>query len=215
MLNRILSTAIIATIVAFAPALAAEKDSDQAMSGKMHSQAACPVSGKDISKTVYADYDGKRVYFCCADCKAAFEKDPAKYIKKLKADGVKLEMVTHPQSACPFTGKDINKMTYSDYDGQRVYFCCPNCKAAFEKAPQKTIDKLNAEGVSLEKVAHKQSLCPVMGGEINTSLFSDYEGKRVYFCCPMCKPEFEKDPAKYIQAMEDKGIQLDKSPTGA
>lgn len=28
-------------------------------------------------------------------------------------------------------------------------------------------------------------------------LFSDYKGKRYFFCCAMCKPQFEKDPAKF------------------
>jgi YHS domain-containing protein len=27
---------------------------------------------------------------------------------------------------------------------------------------------------------------------------STYKGKTYYFCCPMCKPQFDKDPAKYV-----------------
>ena len=155
MFTHIISTTIIAAVIAFTPVLAAEKDSNHATSGETHAQTACPLTGKDLKKSVYSDHDGQRVYFCCADCKAAFDKDPVKYMKKLKADGV-----------------------------------------------------------MLEKVAQKQSLCPVMGGEINTSLYSDFEGKRVYFCCPMCKPDFEKNPARYIQDMETRGIQLAKTPKG-
>lgn len=56
-------------------------------------QATCPVMGGKISKTVYADYNGKRVYFCCAGCVATFNADPEKYVKKLTAAGVKLEDV--------------------------------------------------------------------------------------------------------------------------
>ncbi|MFH1715724.1 MAG: YHS domain-containing protein [Planctomycetota bacterium] len=44
----------------------------------------------------------------------------------------------------------------------------------------------------------EQTLCPVMGNPINKDLFVEYQGKKVYFCCPACKPEFEKDPAKYV-----------------
>lgn len=44
----------------------------------------------------------------------------------------------------------------------------------------------------------EQTTCPVMGGAINKALFTEYKGKKVYFCCPGCKPEFEKDPEKYI-----------------
>lgn len=44
-------------------------------------------------------------------------------------------------------------------------------------------------------------LCPVMGGELQISEktpYSEYKGKIYYFCCPDCKPNFEKNPEKYI-----------------
>ena len=47
-------------------------------------QTTCPVmDGNPINKKVFVEYKGKKVYFCCADCKAVFEKDPEKYIAKL------------------------------------------------------------------------------------------------------------------------------------
>ena len=51
-------------------------------------QAVCPVMGGKINKELYADHDGKRVYFCCAMCPDTFKKDPAKYIEKMKKDGI-------------------------------------------------------------------------------------------------------------------------------
>jgi Cu(I)/Ag(I) efflux system membrane fusion protein len=44
----------------------------------------------------------------------------------------------------------------------------------------------------------EQTLCPVMGGPINKEVFAVYKGKKVYFCCPACKPEFEKNPEEYV-----------------
>ena len=44
----------------------------------------------------------------------------------------------------------------------------------------------------------QQTTCPVMGLPIDKDLFTVYKGKKVYFCCPGCKPEFEKDPEKYL-----------------
>ncbi|MBI4605499.1 MAG: YHS domain-containing protein [Planctomycetes bacterium] len=49
----------------------------------------CQVAGDkidDVAKAeaegaLHADYQGKRYLFCCEDCKPAFEKDPAKYVK--------------------------------------------------------------------------------------------------------------------------------------
>jgi YHS domain-containing protein len=51
-------------------------------------QTTCPVLGGNIDKKVYADYQGKRIYFCCSGCDEAFKKDPEKYMKKLKEQGV-------------------------------------------------------------------------------------------------------------------------------
>lgn len=54
-------------------------------------QTKCPVLDGPIDKKVFVDYKGKRVYFCCAGCEKEFNKDPNKYLKKMEADGVKLE----------------------------------------------------------------------------------------------------------------------------
>ncbi len=59
--------------------------------GDESGQTICPVMGNKIDKNVYADYKGKRVYFCCKGCIDTFNKDPEKYMKKL--EGVKLDDV--------------------------------------------------------------------------------------------------------------------------
>ena len=61
----------------------------------------------------------------------------------------------------------------------------------------------------------KQAVCPVMGGRINTNLFVDFEGKRIYVCCKGCLPELKQDPAKYVAKLEKDGVTLDKVPAGA
>ncbi|MBT4482122.1 MAG: YHS domain-containing protein [Candidatus Latescibacteria bacterium] len=58
-----------------------------------------------------------------------------------------------------------------------------------------------------------QKICPVMGGKINNTIYADYEGKRTYLCCAACLDEFNKNPEKYINKLEDEGISLDKVPT--
>ena len=55
-----------------------------------------------------------------------------------------------------------------------------------------------AETVEVASEAIEQTTCPVMAGAINESLFTEYKGKKVYFCCPGCKEQFEKEPEKYI-----------------
>ena len=47
-------------------------------------QTICPVmTGNPIDKNVFVEYKGKKVYFCCTQCKAEFEKNPEKYLSKL------------------------------------------------------------------------------------------------------------------------------------
>ena len=50
-------------------------------------QETCPVMGGEINKDIFVDYQGKRVYFCCAGCESSFNKNPEKYIEKLKKKG--------------------------------------------------------------------------------------------------------------------------------
>ncbi|MDO8301747.1 MAG: YHS domain-containing protein [Sedimentisphaerales bacterium] len=58
-----------------------------------------------------------------------------------------------------------------------------------------------ATAVAEANVAVEQKICPVMGGEINKDVYVEYKGKKVYFCCPSCKGEFEKNPEKYISKL--------------
>jgi YHS domain-containing protein len=46
--------------------------------------------------------------------------------------------------------------------------------------------------------AIEQTICPVMGGAINKSIYTEYKGKKVYFCCAGCKEKFDAEPEKYI-----------------
>ena len=57
-----------------------------------------------------------------------------------------------------------------------------------------------------------KTTCPVMGGTINEEIYADYEGKRIYFCCEGCIPEFQKDPEKYMKKLEDEGVTLQDVP---
>jgi YHS domain-containing protein len=103
-----------------------------------------------------------------------------------------------PQTLCPVMGNPIDRKIYVDFQGQRVYFCDNGCAAAFSKDPEKYMKKIAEDKVLLESV---QTSCPVMGGAINKKYFRDYKGRRVYFCCPGCLPEFDKDPEKYLKKL--------------
>ena len=59
---------------------------------------------------------------------------------------------------------------------------------------------------------HSQTICPILGGEIDKSAYVDHAGKRVYFCCSGCKTTFMKAPDKYIHDMEAAGVTLEEAP---
>jgi len=61
-------------------------------------------------------------------------------------------------------------------------------------------------------LAKDQTTCPVIGGPVNKNIYADYQGNRVYFCCPPCIKEFKKNPEKYVKKMKEQGIDLAKSP---
>ncbi len=44
----------------------------------------CPVSGMPVDASHFVVHEGRQVAFCCAKCKAKFEKDPSKFESKLK-----------------------------------------------------------------------------------------------------------------------------------
>ena len=76
------------------------------------------------------------------------------------------------------------------------------------------VNKVEAPA-QVKSAPKRQALCPVMGGAVNTNLYADAEGKRVYFCCGGCISAFKKDPAKYIAKLEKDGVSLEKAPAAA
>ena len=60
----------------------------------------------------------------------------------------------------------------------------------------------------------KQTECPVMGGAIDKNYYADYKGYRIYFCCPSCIGEFQKNPEKYMKILKDGGVTPEKAPDG-
>ncbi len=54
-------------------------------------QTTCPMMGTPIDKKEFVDHKGKRVYFCCEDCKKPFKADADAMMKTMADAGVILE----------------------------------------------------------------------------------------------------------------------------
>ncbi|MDZ8119021.1 efflux RND transporter periplasmic adaptor subunit [Pontiella agarivorans] len=134
--------------------MSSESEESETESGTLKPQTRCPVMGGEINKDVYVDYNGMRIYFCCAGCDGEFKADPEKYIAKMRAEGIEPEKVPQPQTLCPVMGNPINKDVYIDHDGMRIYFCCPGCDSTFKENPDQYLKQMRAEGIEPEKAEH-------------------------------------------------------------
>jgi YHS domain-containing protein len=54
-------------------------------------QTLCPVRGNPVRREFYADFEGKRVYFCCQGCRSSFLDDPEWYMTRIRDEGIVLE----------------------------------------------------------------------------------------------------------------------------
>lgn len=65
---------------------------------------------------------------------------------------------------------------------------------------------------SLKSESPWNSLCPVMGGEVDPEVATVmYEGKAYGFCCKGCDKKFKKDPAKYSKNLSEDGKTFQKA----
>jgi len=92
----------------------------------------CPVSGKPASKSATLAFQGGKVCFCCAKCKAAFEKEPKKFATKANLQLVSTGQFV--QKGCPMSGGKVNPETEITLCGAKVAFCCKKCQGKVAKA---------------------------------------------------------------------------------
>lgn len=48
------------------------------------------------------------------------------------------------KASCPISGEEFTiaaSTAHSEYKGRHVYFCCPGCKARFDKDPEKYLSR--------------------------------------------------------------------------
>lgn len=95
-------------------------------------KARCPVSGQPVSEDASVAYKNAKVYFCCDNCKAKFEKDGKPF--EVKANAQLVATKQYVQKGCPITGRSLNEDTKTEIGGVVVCFCCNNCKGKVDEA---------------------------------------------------------------------------------
>lgn len=187
---------LILMAAAAGPSQDATESKARAKSPELSAQTACPIAGKPIDKEHFVDYEGQRVYFCCANCPEKFKTFPDKYLFVMYQDGVAPENV---QTHCPVMGEPLeNRDQYVQVLNKRYYVCCEKCLKPATKSPAKLADKLEGR--------KPQTNCPVMGGEIDKEATAVVQGQTVYYCCPGCDEKMQKDPAKYFGKLAEQQV---------
>lgn len=156
-----------------APTRPAQRAGQQPRQGVARVQV-CTISGEPLktpAKAESVERNGKKVLFCCADCKAKFEKlDDAgkdKAIKKADLLGRKLTA----QKTIEMVDKQLKAL-----EGDKS-----------EPAPAPA-GKLQCAvtGEEIESVAKA-------AGKV------EYKGKTYYFCCAGCIKKFNETPDKFVK----------------
>ncbi len=87
-------------------------------------------------------------------------------------------------------------------DESKIKACAPDCNKPCCADKAKTCPAGCTKPCCTKTgAAVEQTVCPVMGAPINKELYTEYEGKKVYFCCPACKATFKAGPEKYLDKL--------------
>lgn len=91
-------------------------------------------------------HKNRLVRFCCADCKADFLKDPAKYVAKLDAAVIEKQGKNYSAKTCVVSGEEFGGEMGEPVDyviGNRlVRLCCNGCVKKLRKDPLTYLAKL-------------------------------------------------------------------------
>lgn len=67
-------------------------------------------------------------------------------------------------------------------------------------------DKAQSPKIDAAKTLKNQTVCPVMGNKIDSTVYTDIQGQRVYLCCPACSKKLKADPDKYFKKAAEQGV---------
>jgi YHS domain-containing protein len=61
----------------------------------------------------------------------------------------------------------------------------------------------SVEGEKKAKQLVPQKTCPYKGSPIDTKLFVEYQGQKIYVCCEPCLKVVEKNPIEAVERLRD------------
>lgn len=196
-----ISTLVMTLIGAYAQSRNAPKPTPRTASG--HELPNCPVGGQPINLAVSTATDDGPVFFCCSGCIKKFKADPKKLAGAVADQRKALAALPRVQVTCPVSGEPVKTDVFIRVKGNKVQFCCRNCRAKYEKDPAKY-------GTNLTNIYTYQMKCPVTGKPIDAQVSAEAPaGEIVFFCCKDCPDKFRMEPERFSPKLEEQGFRLD------
>lgn len=175
-------------------------------------QITCPVMGADIDQKIYVDYQGQRIYFCCAGCIDTFQENPDKYMAQLaqtREMGNKGLNQNKPGESEKSSSREKHEKNIQKHEGE---------KKELRQQRESHTNNAHKHGFARKKryrgkgPLKPQQSCPVMGGPINKQYYVDHQDLRVYFCCQGCITSFKRTPNLYLKTLKRYGEKPIKTP---
>ncbi len=111
---------------------------------------------------------------------------------------------------CPISGKALGSMgrpVIKQYDGREVRFCCAGCIEEFEKDAPAHWRSIDERLVQQQLMHYPLDTCIVSGEKLGSRgepVNHVHKNRLVRFCCPDCIGAFEKKPAEYLRALDER-----------
>lgn len=117
-------------------------------------------------------------------------------------DANKTVAIKGTQKVCPIRKEAIDPEVSIEYQGQKIYFCCPGCDKKFLEDAELYFGQMKERGEVAENI---QTICPVSGDKLDEDKVAlTLPGRKIYFCCKKCVRQFKKDKVKYFKNLDKK-----------
>jgi len=123
------------------------------------------------------------------------------------------EAPTSAEPRCPVMAEDAANLAVSvPTDDGPVYFCCPKCIKKYTDEPAKYSAGVAAQRKVLADRPKVQVACPIEGAAVDSKVFSEKDGQKIYFCSKDCQAKYEAKPAEYAKNLANSYTYQTKCP---
>ena len=171
-----------------------------------------PVTGEPLGdEPVVYEHEGRELRFANEENLQSFKEHPQQYLGKLDEKMIENQLPLYPLDTCPITGEALGSMGEPInviHNNRLIRLCCAGCKGQLEAKAEEVFAKLDAAVAEQQKPTEPMKTCPVSGDEMGSmgDPVTYVAGNRLFsFCCKGCIGMFEKNPAKYLEKMNNGG----------